>query len=252
MGRFIGNIVYALLWAILFLPPRLLTLLALMWLGVVLWLHRNRHNRHGVTGAEAAVSILAGRKLKTKVVAVEDTLADCYLPQMDTVVLSKRTFSGTSIGAVSIAAHEAGHALQRKRWFVPWIARRLLAWPAGLGVALCLWTWGIGMILEDQRVLLAAAGCFSLYMLFLLFELVCEIDASRRGVLELIRHGILDAAESRVARRILRSAFVTYIAFFAGSLLGLGFFLSSLDWHVLIDQLPPGAVEQFQAMLPNG
>lgn len=252
MGRLIGNIIYSLLWAIIFLPPRLLTLLALMWLGVVLWLHRKRHNRRGVTGAKAAASILAGRNLKTKVVAVKDTLADCYLPQLDTVVLSERTFSGTSIGAVSIAAHEAGHALQRQRWFVPWIARRLLAWPAGVGVALCLWVWGVGMVLEDQRVLLAAAGCFGLYLLFLMLELVCEIDASRRGVRELVRYDILDVAESRVARRILRSAFVTYLAFFAGSMLGLAFFLSCLDWPALIDQLPSGAVELLQVMLPRG
>ncbi len=251
MGRLIGNIVFLLLWAILFLPPRLLTLLALMWLGVVLWFHRKRHNRRGITGAEAAASILAGRKLKTKVVAVEDTLADCYLPQLDTVVLSERTFDGTSIGAVSIAAHEAGHALQRKRWFVPWIARRLLAWPAGVGLALCLWIWGIGIVLEDQRVLLAAASCFGLYIFFLLLELVCEIDASRRAVRELVRHSILNKSESRIARRILRSAFVTYIASFIGSALGLVFFLSSLDWPALIDQLPPDAAGQLQAMLPR-
>lgn len=258
IGDTIGRVIGWLMWVILFLPARLLALVALMGLGVVLWLHRKRHNRRGMTGAGAAAVILTRRGLNTRVTAMKGWLTDCYLPKPDVIVLSERTFNSTSIGAVSIAAHEAGHAIQRKRWFAPWIARRLLAWPAGWGVALSLWVWGVGMMLSNQRVLLTAAGCFGLYLLFLLLELVCELDASRRGVRELLRCGILDKGEARIARRVLRATLVTYLAVLAGSALVLTLFLSSLDWHALVAQLPPGAMQHFRgfrgfrAMLPLG
>lgn len=248
MWRLVSGIVFVVWWMLFALPPRLLALLASLWLGLILWLNRRRHNRLGIIGAEAAAFILTKHGLKTTLASVPSLLADCYLPRQNTVMLSTRTYHGTSIASLAIAAHEAGHAIQHKRWFLPWCARRLLVLPANLGLSLCLWVWLIGVVIEDQRVLIAAASLFGLYLLFLLFELICEIDATRRGVRELIRHHLLDSAESRIARRVLHSALLTYIAFFGGSLVGLAFFLSGLDWPSAVVR-PSSSLQDLQKLV---
>lgn len=232
------------------LPPKLLALIASLWMALILFLHRRRRSRSGATGAQAAVRILAAHRLQTNVQGVRGWLVDCYLPRQDTIALSEGVFHGTSIGVLGIAAHEVGHALQARRWFAPWCARRLLVLPANLGLTLCLWVWLTGMILRDQRIVLAGIACFGPYLLFLLCELVCEADASRRGVHELVRHGLLDREESRIARRILRSALATYVAAFVGSAAALTFLLCSLDWPVLLDQLPL-LQQQMKLLLPG-
>lgn len=225
-------------WALIDLPPRVLAAIAWGWLVLTIWLYRRHRPQCEATGADAACRILARHDLKSQVCAVRGWLVDGYLPQTDTIALSERTYHGTSIGALSIAAHEAGHALQSRRCFLPWALRQLLVPLANLGLALCFWVWLIGSVLEQQPILMAAAGCFSLYVVFLFAELVCEIDASRRGVRELVRCGLLQPAESRIARRILRPAAWTYGAAFIGSMAGLVFFLSYLDWSSVADRLP--------------
>lgn len=232
------------------LPPRLLALVALAWLGLVLFLYRRRLAHSNATGAEAATRILTGHGMLTRVVMAPGVLVDCYLPQTNTVSLGERTFHGNSIGALAVAAHEAGHALQHGRWYLPWCVRELLAVPAGIGLISCLWVWFLGMVMEDQRVLWAATGLFGLYMLFLLAGLVCEVDASRRGVRELIVHGLLDNAEAKVARRILRSALATYLAAFVGSTFALWLFASCLDWTPILDRLPIAA-DRLAGLLPQ-
>jgi hypothetical protein len=238
MIQLVGLILGVIRWVLIDLPPRVLAAVALGWLSLTIWLHRRRRPQSEATGAEAACRILARHDLKTRVCAVRGWLVDCYLPQTDTIALSERTYHGTSIGALSVAAHEAGHALQSRRWFLPWTLRQALVPFANLGLALCLWVWLIGSVLEEQSILMAAAACFGLYVAFLLAQLVCEIDASRRGVRELVRCGLLQPVESRIARRILRPAAWTYGATFVGSMLGLAFFLSSLDWSGVAARLP--------------
>lgn len=86
--------------------------------------------------------------------------------------------------------------------------------------------------------MLAGLGCCTFYLLYLPLELVCEIDASRRGVRELLRHGFLQKSEFRVTRRILRAALGTYLAAFGGTGLALTFFLPQVNWGDLHGQHP--------------
>ena len=212
------------------LPRRVTALLACAALGIVLWRYRRYESRRAITGAEVAATILSKNGLRTHVCVVHGWLSDCYLPREDTVALSEQVFAGTNIGALSIAAHEAGHAIQANRLLSPWWPMRFWSPIGGLGLGLCFWLWLAGSIVEDQRWALATFGCFGAYLLFLLLQIVCESDASRRAVRELLRHGLIDRAEFRVARRILRSALVTYIAAFAASSVLLAVFLPGIKW----------------------
>ena len=231
------------------LPQRLTALIALVGLAVMLWLHRRHRSHRGLTGGEVAEAILHHNGLHNRLGVTKGWLADHYHPADDMVVLSERVFHSTDIGALGIAAHEAGHAIQANRLVSPWWPMRLWSPFGFVGLGLCFWAWLVGSVLEDPRWLLAALGCFAAYLLFLLLQLVCEADASRRAVRELLRHGLIDRAESRVARRVLRSALLTYVAVFAASLLALAVFTPNIRWseaadharpalHALRDQLP--------------
>lgn len=232
------------------LPQRLTAMLTCVGLAVMLWLHRRHLSHRALTGGEVAETILRRNGVRTQLFYTPGGwLSDHYCPSEDAVVLSERVYHGCTIGALSIAAHEAGHALQANRLLSPWWPMQLWSPFGFLGLGLCFWAWLVGSILEDQRWLLAALTCFGAYLLYLLLQLICEADASRRAVRELLRHDLIDRAESRVARRVLCSALLTYIAVFAASLLALAVLTPNIRWseaadharpllHTLRDQLP--------------
>ena len=199
------------------LPQRVLAFLACCWLALIVCLHRRRQGSSHVTGGQAAATIFASRGLSTRVFRGDGWLVDSYHPEKDGIVLSRPNFDGTDIGALAIAAHETGHVLQAHCWFGPYCLLRLLEPIAGIALGASFWLWLVGSAAESQGLLRAAAATFGSYLLYLILELICEFDASRRGVRELVRHGFLQPGESRVAHRILRSALTTYFAAFAGS-----------------------------------
>lgn len=217
-------------------PQRILALFASCCLALVVWLHRHYHATSRINGGEAAATILAGHRIDTKVYRVEGWLVDCYYPKKNAILLSASNFDGTNVSALSIAAHEVGHVLQARRRYLPYWLSWLLARPAEIALAACFWLWLIGAAAEDRAFVLAGVACFALYLIYLSLQLVCEIDASRRGVQELIRHRFLQKGESRIARRILRAALGTYLAAFGGTALALTFFLPQISWRDLLGQ----------------
>ena len=70
-------------------------------------------NMRGLTGAEAARNILNREGLyNVQIECLNSDDGDHYDPRTDTVRLSYNNFNGTSVTAVSVAAHECGHAIQ--------------------------------------------------------------------------------------------------------------------------------------------
>lgn len=211
------NLLRLMRFILLDLPQRVLAFLACCWLALIVCLHRRRQGSRNVTGGQAAATILAGRGLSTRVFRGDGWLVDSYHPKENVIVLSRGNFDGVDIGALAIAAHETGHVLQAHCWFGPYCLLRLLEPIAGIALGASFWLWLVGSAAKSQGLLCAAAATFGSYLLYLILELICEFDASHRGVCELVRHGFLQPDESRVARRILRSALATYFAAFAGS-----------------------------------
>jgi Zn-dependent membrane protease YugP len=85
--------------------------------------------------------------------------------------------------------------------------------------------------MEEQAFVFASVGCFAIDFIYLALQLLSEIDASRRGVRELLRHGLLQESETHVARRILRTAFGTYLAGVAATVFALTLILPQVGWH---------------------
>ena len=215
-------------------PQWIVGFFACCCLSLAIWLHRRRRASCNLSGGVVAATILARHQIDTQVYRVQGWMADCYYPKKNAILLSPGNFEGMTVSALGIAAHEVGHVLQRKHGYVPYWLTWLIHKPAHVALAACLWLWLIGAAAAVQPFVHAGVGCFAFYLLYLLLELVCEIDASRRGVWELLRRGFLRDDELRIARRILRLALGTYMAAFAGATVAFLVLLPQLHWRVAL------------------
>jgi hypothetical protein len=187
-------------------------------------------SRGGISGREAAAAVMAHAGIHD--VEIEETeghLTDHYDPVQKKLVLSSENYRGTSLAAVGVAAHEAGHALQHKEGF-RMLEFRMALVPATriassivpfIYLASFIFLRGLsGMILD------VAIICFAILTLFQLITLPVEFDASRRAKVQLVALGILDRDEMPGVNQTLDAAALTYVAAFTGALLNLLYMLS--------------------------
>jgi Zn-dependent membrane protease YugP len=188
----------------------------------------------GLTGAQTARLILDRNNLSNvRVEPVAGQLTDHYDPRTKTVRLSEGNFSHNSIAAVSVAAHEVGHAIQDATGYVPMKLR------AGLfpivNFAGQLWfplfflaiIMGVGTATGQLFIQLAVIAFLGI-LAFHVVTLPVEINASTRAYGLLTRYGILSHSEAGGTKRVLTAAAFTYIAAALTALLTLLylFFLS--------------------------
>ena len=174
-------------------------------------------NRSGVTGAEAAKVILESAGVDgVRIEPVQGWLSDHYSPKEKVLRLSPENYSGTSIAAVGIAAHECGHAIQDAQRYAPLVIRNLAVPAASIGstfgwIAIVV---GATMSTAGQPSIIAWIGLLLLgaVVFFQLINLPVEFDASRRALQVLPATGILTAEENEGARAVLTAAAMTYVA----------------------------------------
>lgn len=180
----------------------------------------------GLTGADAARRILTMAGIdQVDVVCKDGMMGDHYDPIHKRLVLSRENFTGSSVAALGVAAHEAGHAIQDKVGYAP------LQWRmASVGmvnfVSPMLYVVPIvamfGLI-PGKLALMAMAVAFGVMMLFQLITLPVEFDASKRAKVILGRTGMISAGpEAQGVEKVLNAAALTYVAAFISS---LGWFL---------------------------
>jgi hypothetical protein len=145
--------------------------------------------------------------------------------------LSPEVFDGRSISSVGVAAHEAGHALQHARGYLPLQWRSALVPVTSVGSNLAWPLLMIGFILMTMmpalgmKIVLAGIALFSLAVVFQLITLPVEFDASRRAVAVLAGQGFVSAAELEGVKKVLTAAAMTYVAAAAAAVLQLLYFL---------------------------
>ena len=77
-------------------------------------------NRRGMTGADAARYILDINGLRhVRIERINGNLTDHFDPRSNVVRLSDSTYASTSVGAIGVAAHECGHAVQYATDYAP-------------------------------------------------------------------------------------------------------------------------------------
>jgi Zn-dependent membrane protease YugP len=209
----------------------LLLVLAMVYLPQV-WVQRvlERYNRHAEdnfpgTGGELARHLL--NRFDLGDVKVERTdIGDHYDPVARAVRLTPDKYEGRSLTAITVAAHECGHAMQHASREPLFMLRSRLAqsaiWAARLGSFLLFLAPMLGLLSRaPSPAVISFAGGFLVLGFGVVVQLVTlpvELDASFRKALPLLRAGYLEPRQVPPAERILRAAAWTYVA---ASLAGL-------------------------------
>ncbi len=191
---------------------------AALWVRSSYKKYSKKANASGMTGAEVARAFLDRNGLQNvRVEPVAGELTDHYDPRGKVVRLSEGNYRRNSVAAVSVAAHECGHAIQDATGYLPMKAR------AGLFplVAFSSQVWILLFIAGIVIGAGTAAGSFFVQLAVILFGAVLafhvvtlpvEVNASTRAYGLLTRYGVLSHAEVGDTKRVLTAAAFTYIA----------------------------------------
>ena len=189
------------------------------------------HNRRGLTGAEAARRVLDAEGLyHVRIEHIHGHLNDHYDPRENVIRLSDATYGSTGIAALGVAAHEAGHACQHAKGYVPIKLRAAIIPLTRFGSMLSMPLFLIGMLFAGgsylgsgigEMLMLAGILFFSFSTLFQLVTLPTEFNASSRAIRALEDGGLLADDELPAARATLSAAAMTYVAALASSLASL-------------------------------
>ena len=200
-----------------------------IWVQRVLEKYSLPDDRYSGTGAQLARHLLDQHDLQS--VAVEETdQGDHYDPADKAVRLTPDKFGGRSLTAITVAAHEVGHALQDADGYKPLKIRsnlvRAMQKFEKLGAAILMVSPFIGALTRAPGIgiLMFLAGMMTLASSTLvhLVTLPTEIDASFGRALPMLeRHRILKRADQPHARKLLKAAAMTYVAASLMSLLNI-------------------------------
>jgi Zn-dependent membrane protease YugP len=200
-----------------------------LWVKRVMERYSQPGDRYRYSGAETARRLLSSRELSG--VGVEVTEAgDHYDPAAKMVRLSERNYTGRSLTAVTIAAHEVGHAIQDSEGFAPLRWRtRLVQWVSPVEKTGAVLLMATPLIIGITRLPVAGLLMFLGGILTLgstvvihLLTLPTEFDASFGRALPLLENeGVLYATDEKHARRLLKAAAMTYVSASLMSLLNI-------------------------------
>jgi Zn-dependent membrane protease YugP len=180
----------------------------------------------GYTGAQAADALLRAAGVHgVQIEPVQGFLSDHYAPGEKVLRLSPQVYTGRSLAALGIAAHESGHALQDAGRYPLLVLRNLLVPAAGIGSNLSWIVIVLGFSLHLMGLIYLGIAAFSLVVLFQLVNLPVEFDASRRARLALLDAELITPDEAVEVKRVLDAAALTYVAATLTSALTLLYFL---------------------------
>ncbi len=178
----------------------------------------------GLTGEQAARKVLLRDNVgDVSISHISGNLNDYYDPRENVIKLSDNVYGSTSISAIGVAAHEAGHAVQTAKQYLPIKIRQFLVPISQFGSSMSMPLIFIGLLFPSKYNFLVNIGImlFALAVLFQVITLPVEINASKRALVALEESGILYGEEVEGARKVLSAAALTYLAATFTALLSL-------------------------------
>lgn len=169
-------------------------------------------SRASYTGAQIAREVLGVEGRKIKIERGEGQLSDHYDPRNKTIRLSQDVFSGHSLAAIGVAAHEAAHALQDLNGYAPLAIRSLIFPAANIGSRLGIPLAFIGFIFAAESLVIAGIIFFAGAVLFQVATLPVEFNASSMALQVLEHKNILAQGEMGQVKKVLDAAALTYVA----------------------------------------
>lgn len=211
------------LYIVLIIPALLLSVGAQIAVKKAYSRFSEQYSKSGYSGAQAAQAVL--RYYGVTDVRIEQcsgTLSDHYDPRDNVIRLSEGVFSSTSIAAIGIACHEAGHAAQYADNYLPIKIRNSILPVCKIGSYAGIPLAFLGFLLSIGPLVSIGLLLYSFIMLFQLATLPVELNASRRAVSVIEESGLLRNEDELVgAKKVLRCAAMTYVASLAVSLANL-------------------------------
>lgn len=180
----------------------------------------------GLSGKEIAELMLKDNGIyDVNVVSVQGRLTDHYNPTDKTVNLSPEVYSGRSVMAAAVAAHECGHAVQHARAYGPLEMRSALVplQQAGgkmmnfLFMALLIGSLGLSLIPQTWAIL-GIIAAYAIFTIFAFVTLPVEYDATKRALAWVEERNITTGEEHGMAKDALNAAARTYLVAALGSL----------------------------------
>ena len=176
-------------------------------------------SRSGITGREAAEYVMRKAGISdVEITRCRGHLTDHYDPSHKRLVLSEENFHGSSLAALGVAAHEAGHAIQHHVGYSMLRARMALVPITTISSKLLPFVIIGGLFFGMLGLIKLGVLVYLVLTLFHLITLPVEFDASRRAKAELVNLGILEQGEMRGVNQTLDAAALTYVAAFVASL----------------------------------
>lgn len=198
----------------------------------------NKYNREpcssGISAQTYAKSFLAENGVAVRFTGVKGSLTDHFNPTTQTIALSETVRNSSAVGAIGVACHEAGHAVQHAKKYFFSSARLKLVPVVNFASGLIWPIFIIGYVLGFASSYTAIGRIFiyagitvmGLSLLFSLVTLPTEFDASRRAYKYLKTCLLPD--ELVGVRKVLTAAAMTYVASFMMTSLQFVYFLARL------------------------
>lgn len=158
---------------------------------------------------------------KVRIGRVSGELTDHYNPGNETLNLSDGVYGSASIAALGIAAHEAGHAMQKHENYAPLMLRTTIVPAVNICSSLSTPLFFLGLIMAWEPLTTLGIILFAASTVFALVTLPVEFNASNRAVAMLTEGGYVTVEEERGVRKVLQAAALTYVASAVTSLLSL-------------------------------
>ncbi len=213
------------------LPALIISLIAQAMVNSAYSKNSKIQNMRGMTGADAARHVLMANNVTgVNIVPVNGKLTDHFDPRNNTIYLSEGVYNATTIAAVGIAAHEAGHAVQHAEGYLPNKIRGALVpvtnfgsrigWILILiGFAMSGFYYYYGTVDTESLtyqlggiVLVIGILLYSTSLLFTLVTLPVEFNASKRALNVIKNSQLLTGEQYRGAKQTLTAAALTYVA----------------------------------------
>lgn len=207
--------------------------------GIASWMVKSAFNkyskvpsRRGISGARAAQMLLDRAGITdVKIVPTNGYLSDHYSPTDKRLALSEPVYNSSSIAAIGVATHEAGHAIQHATAYAPLGLRSLLVPTVGIGNRIGYFAMmiGAGMAYSGSTfgtgIFLIGLVLFGCLLLFQIVTLPVEFNASSRARKLVVEAGIIDIDERTGVDRVLTAAALTYVAAAISTALTMLYFL---------------------------
>lgn len=211
------------LYLVLVLPAFILSIITQIAVKRAFSSYSGVYSKSGYSGAQAAAAVLKYYNItNVRIEMCSGKLSDHFDPRQNVIRLSESVYSSTSIAAIGVACHEAGHAAQYADNYAPIKIRNAVIPVCNIGSYAGIPLALLGFMMSFEPLVAIGLMLYAFIMIFQLATLPVEFNASRRAVAVMEETGLLrDENELAGAKKVLTAAASTYVAALAVSFANL-------------------------------